>query len=357
MPVMHGDDDQNRRVLPPSRLRRYDAASTSGASMKRRKFMALLGGAAVTWPLAARTQAMPVMGFLSTRSPDESAGVFAAFQQGLRETGFVERQNLTIALRWAEGRYDRLPALAVELADLRVAVIYSAGGSPAALAAKAATSAIPIVFAAVNDPVGLGLVASLNRPGGNVTGMSLFASDLWAKNVELLKELVPTASVMAYLVNPSSPNVETYLRGAAQAATALRIDVHVLNASTERELDEAFASLARLGADGLIVPNEPYLDFQRDRIVSLAARYAIPALYNLREYVMAGGLASYGPSLPDSYRRAAMYAGRILKGEKPADLPVQVPTKFEFVINLKAAKAIGITIPPTLLARADEVIE
>ena len=180
---------------------------------------------------------------------------------------------------------------------------------------------------------------------------------LWAKNVELLKELVPTASVMAYLINPSSPNVETYLRGAAQAATALRIEIHVLKASTERELDEAFASLARRRADGLIVPNEPYLDFQRDRIASLAERYAIPALYNLREYVMAGELASYGPSLPDSYRRAAMYAGRILKGEKPADLPVQVPTKFEFVINLKAAKAIGITIPPTLLARADEVIE
>jgi len=326
--------------------------------MKRREFMALLGGAAVTWPLPARAQQpMPVMGFLSTRSPDESAGVFAAFQQGLRETGFVERQNLTLALRWAEGRYDRLPALAAELADLRVAVIYSAGGSPAALAAKAATSAIPIVFAAVNDPVGLGLVASLNRPGGNITGMSLFASDLWAKNVELLKELVPTAGVMAYLVNPSSPNVETYLRGAAQAATAMRIDIHVLKASTERELDEAFESLARLRADGLIVPNEPYLDFQRDRIASLAERYAIPALYNLREYVTAGGLASYGPSLPDSYRRAAMYAGRILKGEKPSDLPVQVPTKFEFVINLKTAKTIGITIPPTLLARADEVIE
>jgi putative ABC transport system substrate-binding protein len=275
----------------------------------------------------------------------------------LREAGFIEGQNLTTAFRWAEGHYDRLPALAAELVGLHVAVLYAAGGPPAALAAKAATSTIPIVFSAANDPVGLGLVASLNRPGGNVTGMSLFASDLWAKNVELLKELVPTASVMGYLVNPSSPSVATYLKGAAEAASALGIDIHLLNASTEREVDEAFASLARLRVGGLIVPNEPYLDSQRDRIAALAARYAVPALYNLREYVTAGGLASYGPSLPDSYRRAAMYAGRILKGEKPADLPVQVPTKFEFVINLKTAKTIGITIPPTLLARADEVIE
>ncbi|HWX29856.1 MAG TPA: ABC transporter substrate-binding protein [Steroidobacteraceae bacterium] len=326
--------------------------------MQRREFMTLLCGAAVTWPLPARTQqATALIGFLSGRSPDESTGLVAAFRQGLRETGFVEGQNLAIAFRWAEGHYDRLPALAAELVGLRVAVLYSAGGPAAALAAKAATSVIPIVFSAANDPVGRGLVASLNRPGGNVTGMSLFASDLWAKNVELLKELVPTANVMAYLVNPSSPSVATYLKGAAEAASALGVDIHLLNASTERELDEAFASLARLRVGGLIVPNEPYLDSQRDRIATLAARYAVPALYNLREYVVAGGLASYGPSLPDSYRRAAMYAGRILKGEKPTDLPIQVPTKFEFVINLKAAKAIGITIPPTLLARADEVIE
>jgi putative tryptophan/tyrosine transport system substrate-binding protein len=326
--------------------------------MKRREFITLLGGAAVTWPLAARAQqAMPLMGFLSSRSPGESAGVVAAFRQGLTETGFVEGQNLAIAFRWAEGRYDRLPALAAELVGLRVAVLYAAGGPPAALAAKAATAAIPIVFSADSDPVGLGLVASLNRPGGNVTGMSLFASDLWAKNVELLKELVPTASVMAYLVNPSSPNVANYLKGAAEAASALGIDIHLLNASTEHELDEAFASLAKLRAGGLIVPNEPFLDSQRERITALATRYAVPALYNLREYVVAGGLASYGPSLPDSYRRAAMYAGRILKGEKPADLPVQVPTKFEFVINLKTAKTLGLIVPPTLLARADEVIE
>jgi putative ABC transport system substrate-binding protein len=332
--------------------------------MQRREFIMLMvimlmGGAADAWPRAAHAQqpATPVIGFLSSRSPNESAGVVAAFRQGLREAGFVEGQDLTIAFRWAEGRYDRLPALAAELVGLRVAVLYSAGGPPSALAAKAATSTIPIVFAAANDPVELGLVASLNRPGGNITGMSLFASDLWAKNVELLKELVPAVSVMAYLVNPSSPSVATYLKGATQAAKTLGIDIHPLNASTEREIDEAFASLGALRAGGLIVPNEPFLDSQRERIAALAARYAIPALYNFREYVVAGGLVSYGPSLPDSYRRAGIYAGRILKGEKPADLPVQVPTKFEFVINLKTSKNLGLTIPPALLTRADEVIE
>lgn len=263
---------------------------------------------------------------------------------------------MTIAFRWAEGHYDRLPALAAELVALRVAVFYTAGGPPAALAAKAATSTIPIVFTAGTDPVGLGLVTSLNRPGGNVTGQSAFP-DLWAKNVELLKELVPTAKVVAYLVNPSSPSIETYLQGAARAADALGITIHILKANTERQLDEAFASLAKLRPDGLIVPNEPFLDSQREKITALAARYSVPALYNLREYAAAGGLASYGPSLPDSYRRAAIYTGRILKGEKPADLPVQLPTKLEFVINLKAARAIGFTVPPTLLARADEVIE
>jgi putative ABC transport system substrate-binding protein len=326
--------------------------------MKRRAFLTLLGGAAASWPLpAGAQQAMPLIGFLSSRSPGESAGVVNAFRQGLRESGFVEGQNLAIAFRWAEGGYDRLPALAAELVGLRVAVLCTAGGPPAALAAKAATSTIPVVFSAVSDPTGLDLVASLNRPGGNVTGMSLFASDLWAKNVELLKELVPTAGVMAYLVNPTSPMMAGYLKGAAQAASTLGVDIHLLKASTEREIDEAFASLPRLRVGGLIVPNEPYLDSQRDRITALAARYSVPALYNLREYVVAGGFASYGPSLQDSYRRAAIYVGRILKGEKPADLPVQIPATFELVINLKTAKTLGITVAPTLLVRADEVIE
>jgi putative tryptophan/tyrosine transport system substrate-binding protein len=328
-----------------------------GATVRRREFIGLLGCAASAWPRVARAQqAMPMIGFLSSRSPGESAALVAAFREGLREAGFIEGQNMTIAFRWAEGHYDRLPALAAELVALRVAVLYAAGGPSAALAAKAATSIIPIVFSAVTDPVGLRLVTSLNRPGGNITGMSL-VSDLWAKNVELLKELVPTASVMAYLVNPSSPAVETYLKGAAQAANALAIDIHVLNASTEREIDEAFVSSGSLRVGGLIVPNEPFLDSQRDRIAALATHYNIPALYNLRESVVAGGLASYGASFPDLYRRAAIYAGRILKGERPADLPVQLPTKFEFLINLKAAKAIGLTVPSTLLTRADEVIE
>jgi putative ABC transport system substrate-binding protein len=325
----------------------------------RRQFIAGLGGTAAAWPLAARAQqpAVRVIGFLSSRSPGESGGLVAAFQQGLREAGFVEGQNLAIAFRWAEGHYDRLPVLAVELVDLRVAVLLAAGGSPSALAAKAATSTIPIVFSAVTVPVRLGLVASLNRPGGNVTGIGMFGSELWAKSAELLKELVPTMAVTAYLMNPSTPSAEIYAQAAVAAASAQGLEVHVLNASTEQELDEAFAALIKLGAGGLIVPNEPFIDSQRHRIVALAARYAIPAIYGVREYVVAGGLLSYGASIPDSYRQAGIYVGRILKGEKPADLPVQQPTKFELVINVKTAKALGLVIPDKMLALADEVIE
>ena len=289
----------------------------------RRKFIAGLGGTAATLPLEAHAQqpTMPMIGFLSSRSPGESSGLVGAFRQGLREAGFVEGQNLAITFRWAEGRYDRLPVLAVELVDLRVAVILAAGGSPSALAAKAATSTVPIVFSAVSAPVQLGLVASLNRPGGNLTGMGMFGSELWAKNVELLKELVPSVAVMAYLMNPSSPSAEIYAEAAA-AVSAHGLEVHVLNASTEQELYEAFAALKRLNAGGLIVPNEPFFDSQRHRIVELAARYAIPAIYGVRAYVVDGGLLSYGASIPDSYRQAGVYVGRILRGEKPADLPV-----------------------------------
>jgi putative tryptophan/tyrosine transport system substrate-binding protein len=316
-------------------------------------------GSVVACPLEARAQqpAILVVGFLSSRSPGDSTAVVAAFYQGLREAGFVEGQNVVIAFRWAEGHYDRLPALATDLVGLQVTALFAAGGPPSALAAQAATSTIPVVFSAVNDPVYLGLVASLNRPGGNVTGMSTFVADLGAKSVELLKELVPTAAVIAYLVNPSSPAAEIYAKEALTAARTLGIEVEVLNASTERDLGEAYASLAKLGAGGLVVPGEPFFDSHRETIVALSARYALPAIYGFREFVLAGGLMSYGTNLPDSYRRAGIYVGRILKGEKPADLPVQQPTKFELVINLKTAKALGLEIPPKVLALADEVIE
>ncbi|MFL6947166.1 MAG: ABC transporter substrate-binding protein [Xanthobacteraceae bacterium] len=326
--------------------------------MRRREFIAGLGGAAA-WPLVARAQqqAMPTIGFVSSRAPGESAGVVAAFRQGIGEAGFVEGQNVAIAFRWAEGRYDRLPALMAELVDLRVAVLFAAGGPPSALAAKKATSTIPIVFSAVSDPVRLGLVPTLNRPGGNLTGMSLLDSELVAKSAQLLKEAAPAAAVIALLVNPSGPSAEIYVKDVPASARALGIQIPVLNASTEHDLDEAFASLGKLGASGLVVPAEPFFDSQRERIVSLALQSAVPMIANLREYVVAGGLMSYGPSLPDSYRRAGIYVGRVLKGEKPANLPVQAPTKYDLVINLKTAKALGLAIPPGVLAIADEVIE
>jgi putative tryptophan/tyrosine transport system substrate-binding protein len=326
--------------------------------MRRREFITIISSAAV-WPLAARAQqaAMPMIGFLSSRSPGDFAGVFAAFWQGLGESGFVEGQNVVITFRWAEGHYDRLPVLAAELVDLRVAALFAAGGPPSALAAKAATRTIPIVFSAVNDPVDLGLVPSLNRPGGNITGMSFLNSELIGKSAQLLKEMVPAATAIACLVNPSSPSAELYAKEAPTMASTLGIRVPVLNASTEHDLDEAFASLGKIGADALVVPAEPFIDSQRDRIVALAARYAVPMIAGLREYVLAGGLMSYGASLPDSYRRAGIYVGRVLKGEKPSDLPVMQPTKFDLVVNLKTAKALGLTVPDRLLALADEVIE
>jgi putative ABC transport system substrate-binding protein len=326
--------------------------------MRRREFITLLGGAAA-WPVGARAQqlAMPIIGFLSSRAPGESANVVSAFRQGLRETGFVEGQNVLIAFRWAEGRYDQLPALATELVDLRVAVLFAAGGPPSALAAKAVTQTIPVVFSAVNDPVRLGLVASLNKPGSNVTGMSLLTSEMVAKSTQLLKQLIPTASVIAYLVNPSNPSAELYANEASNAANALGITVRVLNASTDDDLDAVFASLPKIGVTGLVVPAEPFFDSHRERIVALSKRYSIAVMASLREYVVAGGLVSYGASLPDSYRRAAIYAGRILKGDKPADLPVMQPTKYDSVINLKTAKALGLAVPQPLLAIADEMIE
>ena len=326
--------------------------------IKRREFIIAVGGAAV-WPLAARAQqaAMPVIGFLSSRSPGESAGLVAAFRDGLGEAGFVEGQNVIIAFRWAEGHYDRLPTLAAELVQLRVAVLFTAGGPPSAFAAKAATQTIPIVFSAAIDPDRIGLVTSLNRPGGNITGMSLFPSELAAKSVQLLKQLLPTATLIAYLVNPSNPSAPVYASEASTAAKTLGIAIRVLNASTERDLDEVFASLPKLGVSGLAVPAEPFFDSQRDRMVALAAQYGIPAIYGLREYAVAGGLMSYGTSLPDTYRRAAIYVGRVLKGDKPVNLPVMQPTKYDLVLNMKTAKTLGLRIPDQLLALADEVIE
>jgi len=325
--------------------------------MKRRDFIAGLG-ATVALPLAARAQQpMPVVGYLSSRSPGESETVVAAFRQGLGEAGYVAGQNVAIDYRWAEGRYDRLPALAAELVGLKVSVILAAGGPPSALAAKKATSTIPIIFSASDDPVGLGLVESLSRPGGNITGMSVFNATLGAKRLGLLHEVVPSATTIAYLTNPANPSAHLEVSAVQEAAKTFGIDLQVLNASNDEEVATAFARLAELKAGAIIVAGEPYFDSRRAAIVGLAARYAVPASYGWRENVAIGGLLSYGTSVNDSYRNSGIYCGRILKGEKPADLPVMQPTKFEMTINLKTAKTLGLTIPAALLTGADEVIE
>jgi putative ABC transport system substrate-binding protein len=326
--------------------------------MNRREFITL-GGAAAAWPLAARAQqpTISVIGFLSSRSPNESEDLVKAFREGLREMGFVEGENLVIAFRWAEGRYDRLPALAAELVGLRVALLFAAGGTASALAAKASTSTIPVVFSAVGDPIGSGLIASLNRPGGNVTGMGLLAPALVGKRIELLRLLVPHATSIGFLRNPSNPSNELESSEALAAADALGIQVHVLNASTEDEFDAAFAVLAKVRAGGLVIAIDASFDSQRDKLVALSLRHGIATIYGSRVNVVAGGLISYGPSFRDAYYGAGIYTGRILKGEKPANLPVQQPTKFELAINLKTAKALGLTVPDKLLALADKVIE
>jgi putative ABC transport system substrate-binding protein len=325
--------------------------------MRRREFITFICGAAA-WTLTARAQpAMPVIGFLSSRSPGESASVVAAFRQGLRETGFIEGQNLAIAFRWAEGRYDKLPALASELVSLPVTLLFAAGGPPSAFAAKGATSTIPVVFSAASDPVEIGLVPSLNQPGGNVTGMGIFNASLGTKRLELMKELMPNVAVIGYLVNPADGKGAIERETVTAASRALGIEVLVLNAKSESELDSAFAGLERLRIRALVVSGEPFFDSQRERIVGLAAKYAVPTIYAWREYVLAGGLMSYGTDLPESYRQAAIYAGRILKGEKPANLPVVQPTKFNMAVNAKTAKSLGLEVPPRLLGLADEVIE
>ena len=325
--------------------------------MKRREFLGIVGGAAA-WPLAARAQqaATPVVGFLSSRSPSESSGLIDSFRKGLRQTGSVEGQNVNIAFRWADGRYERLPALASELVELPVAVLFAAGGTPTVLAAKAATSTIPVVFLST-DPVGLGLVASLSHPGGNLTGISNLASDLPSKSTELLKQLMPGANVIAFLVNPTNPSAAAHVRQVSLAASALSVELHVINAGTSQELADAFTELAKRQIVALGVMADAFLDSQRERIVALSVQNGIAGCYPWRDYVLAGGMMSYGTNLSDSYRQAGIYVGRILRGEKPSDLPVMQPTKIELVLNLKTAKSLGITVAPTLLAIADEVIE
>ena len=300
---------------------------------------------------------MPVIGFLNSLPPGPMAHLVVAFRRGLSETGYTEGGNVAIEYRWADGQYDRLPALAADLIRRRVAVIVAGGGEPSGLAAKAATSTIPIVFAIGSDPVKVGLVASLNRPGANVTGMTLLTGSMEAKRLGLLRELVPKATTFAILVNPNLPTSEVQVRDAQEAVRSFGQPVHVLNASNDRDLDVAFASLAQLRADALLVSSDPFLNSRRDQIVLQVARQAVPAVYEWREFAAAGGLMSYGTSLADTYRQVGVYTGQILKGAKPADMPVLQPTKFEFVINLKTAKALGLAIPSGVLAIADEVIE
>jgi putative ABC transport system substrate-binding protein len=327
--------------------------------VKRREFMTLIGGAAAGWPFAARAQqvSMPVIGFLHSGLRDMFARPLAAFHRGLAEQGFVEGRTVAVEYRWAENHYERLPGMAADLVGRGVNVIVTPGSTPAALAAKAASREIPLVFLVGNDPVKLGLVASLNAPGGNVTGVSFLINALEAKKLELMHELVPAASVIGVLLNPKNPLFDTQLKDVQEAARTLGITIVALDAGTEADIDAAFATLVERHGGALLVTADPALTSWRDRMIALAARDAIPAVYHLREFVDAGGLISYGTSLSDGYRQVGVYAGRILRGAKPAELPVVQPTKFELVINLRTAKTLHLDIPAKLLATADEVIE
>jgi putative ABC transport system substrate-binding protein len=324
--------------------------------MKRREFITLLGGA-VAWPLVARAQQMPVIGFLSSRSPEESAHLVRAFVAGLAEGGYVEGQNLAIEFRWARGQYDLLPAMAAELVSRPVAVLTTAGGEPSALAAKQATSSIPIVSGVGGDPVRLGLVESFSRPGGNVTGVTLLTNLMEPKRLGLLRELVPGVPLIGVLLNPNFAQATVQLQQIEDAARSIDQRITIANVSTDEQLEAAFAAFASERVGGLLVAADPYFDTRRERIVGLAARHRLPAIYQFREYAQAGGLMSYGVSLTDAYRQYGVYTARILKGAKPGDLPVLQPTKFETVINLRTAKALGVKISDNLLSLADEVIE
>ncbi|PWT83233.1 MAG: ABC transporter substrate-binding protein [Acidobacteria bacterium] len=325
--------------------------------MKRRDFLAGLGTAAALPALARAQQAMPTIGFLSSRSPSESEDVVAAFREGLAATGYNVGRNVAMEYRWAEGQYDRLPTLANDLVRIGVTAILAAGGPPSALAAKKATMTIPIVFSAADDPVGLGLVSSLSHPGGNITGMSVFNAALSAKRLALLHEFVPTARTIAYLTNPTNPSMRLEINAVREAAVANAIEVKVFNATNDQEIEAAFADISAQHIGAVMVAGEPFFDSKRAFIVGLAARHAIPASYSWRQNVALGGLLSYGTSITDSYRDAGVYCGRILRGERPADLPVMQPTKFALTINLKTAKSLGLAVPPALLTGADEVIE
>jgi putative tryptophan/tyrosine transport system substrate-binding protein len=328
--------------------------------MRRRDFIALLGGAGVTWPLAARAQqpGMPVIGYLGSASPEVWAGRVRAFLQGLNEAGFSEGRNVGIEYRWAEDQYDRLPALAADLVSRGVSVIVAPGSALAALAAKAATTTIPIVFETGADPVDLGLVTSLSRPGGNLTGIAALAFQLGPKRLEVLHEVVPSAKVLAALVNPAlGKAAETQTRELRAAAGTLGVELLVLEARSDHDFDSAFATLLERRAGGLVIIPDVLLNGRREQLAALALRHAVPAIFQSREFAAAGGLLSYGAIIAESHRLAGVYTGRVLKGEKPADLPVQQATKVELIVNLKTAKALGVTVPPTLLGRADEVIE